>query len=108
MASRRGDGIERVKQLQTLFEPFYGKKVQFSFPGRSFPITITGVSLARLADLENKPEQRHDGEKKYTPPVMTLETAEGRIYFVLEDIEVFPQLKGLLIKTVANDIRIEG
>lgn len=107
MASRRGDGIERVKQLETLFAPLYNKPVVMRFDKYNFEITITGISLARLADLENKPDDRYDGEKKYKPPVMIMQTLKEKAYFILEDIEVFPLLNGLLIKTAANEIRIE-
>lgn len=74
------------------------------FGPHSFTTTITDIIQARQVDLVNTPDRRErlDGTF-YTPTVVTFLCGDGKLHFVLEDVEaVVETLKGITIKLVGN------
>lgn len=102
--SRRTNAKEEVERIAKLFECIVDKHVTFSFGKFSFPIVIQEIKLAKLTDMMNKPDERHDEKGKYRPPVMQMNTNNGLLYFILEDISVAAIANGVRIITAANNI----
>ena len=106
--SRRTEAKEEVQRIAELFAAL--TITTFSFGKFTYPITIQEIKLAKTSKstpggMKNPPEMRTDDEgKQYTPPVMQITTADGLLYFILEDIEVVSITNGLRIITAANNI----
>lgn len=98
--SKRSDALKQVEQYKKDMNHIIGKPLVIAFDKFSFPIVIESIELAKLGDLENKPDTRIDDEGKgYKPPVMQIKTDVGMLYFVLEDIKLAAIFNGVQIET---------
>lgn len=103
--SKRTDAKKQVEEYKIQLAPLLNTEIHIRFDKFCFPMIITDIVLARLSDLENKPEVRQGEEKGYRPPVMTMQTNEGSLHFVLEDIEIRNVTNG--VKILTDKVTIE-
>lgn len=105
MASKRGDAKIQVEQWAKLFEPYLQKDMTLSFASKfSFTIRIERIELAKTTKMNNAPDKRIDGEKRYTPAVMQIITNAGILRFVIEDTTVLPLYNGIRLTTATTEV----
>lgn len=107
--SRRTNAKEEVERIAKLFECIIDKQITFSFGKFSFPIVIQEIKLAKTSKstpggMKNPPKMIDSDEGRYTPPVIQFNTSSGKLYFILESIQVVAIANGVRIITAANNI----
>lgn len=85
-----------MEEKDSLFDNIRGKLVTVNFGPHTFQSTCTGVRLAPLTNLKNKPLRKTDSlGKQYSPPCFTIEFEDGRLVFVIEDTTIIYTLDGI-------------
>jgi hypothetical protein len=82
----RKDLKQVLWQMQDYFAPFIGR-CACTFGPHTFDVSVKGVILARQSDMTNVPDKRLSDGKYYTPDAIIIACEEGKMIFVLEDID---------------------
>lgn len=69
-------------------------------------IIIKDVYLAKVTGMKNTPDKRVSEGKQYTPRLMHIETNDGNLFFVLEDIKLAIITDGIRLTIGENKVEI--
>lgn len=69
------DAKQAKLQIET-YKPFFDRLINqdviLSFGRNVLPMHLIGVEYAKLGELHNAPDKRSNGDKNYTPPIMSI------------------------------------
>ncbi len=96
----RKQGKQLVEEYAKYFSHLIDKEVSIAFDIHpDLRTTLREIGLAKIADVENKPDMRMDESgKKYTPLLMHIICDGLKLVFVLEDIiNIYINTHGVVI-----------
>lgn len=89
------------------FTDLLGMPCIVSFDVHTLPgVIIKDVRLAKVTGMKNAPDKRMADGKQYTPRLIQIETNDGSLFFVLEDITIAVIHNGIRITIGATSVEI--